>query len=317
MSSPNRVLLLGAGFSHNWGGWLASDFAGNLLDQPEVDDYIRGLLLRTGGGFEAVLDQLQLAQDPRLVRFEQAIRRTYADMNGAYLGLRNGLNFSNDIDALVTKYLAQFDAIFTLNQDELIELHYLSASPELLASSRLDGTAIPGMRRDPASPPSERIVPWVPHEASLSLAPRIQPYIKLHGSSNWRSESGSLLVIGGNKASAIAQHSVLRWGWQRFEEYLSKPDTRLVVVGYGFRDRHINKAIVGAGASRNLQLYLVNPHGLDAANWECSGGSISAKSSLYESMAALTRGTSSWDWSRTFGGHGAAERLKLARWLGP
>ncbi len=40
----NYVLLVGAGFSRNWGGWLADDVTyklrGRLSDHPELDDLL-------------------------------------------------------------------------------------------------------------------------------------------------------------------------------------------------------------------------------------------------------------------------------------
>ena len=41
----NFVLLLGAGFTRNWGGWLASEVFEYLLGSPEIDDNLCRLLL--------------------------------------------------------------------------------------------------------------------------------------------------------------------------------------------------------------------------------------------------------------------------------
>ena len=55
-----HILLTGAGFSKNWGGWLAKDAFEYLLGCP-IDASIRSLLLRyrQNGGFEKALDDLQ------------------------------------------------------------------------------------------------------------------------------------------------------------------------------------------------------------------------------------------------------------------
>src|SRR5687768_17364406 len=57
----NFHLLLGAGFSRNWEGWLASEADEYLLGHPLVDGAIRELLWRhrKTGGFEAALGELQ------------------------------------------------------------------------------------------------------------------------------------------------------------------------------------------------------------------------------------------------------------------
>ena len=52
------ILLTGAGFSHNWGGWLASEAFEYLLGCTEIDQGTRQLLWASrdeGGGFEDTL----------------------------------------------------------------------------------------------------------------------------------------------------------------------------------------------------------------------------------------------------------------------
>jgi hypothetical protein len=69
--------------------------------------------------------------------------------------------------------------------------------------------------------------------------------------------------MGGNKPSAIPPHPILKWNQDRFTEFLSQPDTRLMVIGYGFGDDHINRAI-GQGVDRGtLRLFIIDPLGLD------------------------------------------------------
>ena len=53
-----HYLLTGAGFSYNWGGWLASEAFEYLLGAPEIDAELRALLWKNkeaGGGFEDAL----------------------------------------------------------------------------------------------------------------------------------------------------------------------------------------------------------------------------------------------------------------------
>jgi hypothetical protein len=49
------IILTGAGFSRNWGGWLASEAFEYLLGCPELSADLRDLLWKSrtgGGGFE-------------------------------------------------------------------------------------------------------------------------------------------------------------------------------------------------------------------------------------------------------------------------
>src|ERR1700722_161931 len=90
--SPNgdlRVLLLGAGFTRNWGTWLASEFVGELCgrlaDRPHLNE-----MLRVSNNFEATFgarrvvaarepDNAQAAED--VDRLQQAILETFREMN--------------------------------------------------------------------------------------------------------------------------------------------------------------------------------------------------------------------------------------------
>jgi hypothetical protein len=48
--------------------------------------------------------------------------------------------------------------------------------------------------------------------------------------------------MGGNKPTAMQRHPALTWYAEKFEA-VSKLNARLMVIGYGFRDAHINQMI--------------------------------------------------------------------------
>jgi hypothetical protein len=66
------------------------------------------------------------------------------------------------------------------------------------------------------------------------------------------------MVIGAQKASRIESEPLLKWYFSLFEQVLSRPDTRLLIVGYGFGDTHINQCIVNA-MGKGLKLYVISP----------------------------------------------------------
>ena len=95
----STVLLLGAGFSRNWGGWLADEAFEFLIGCPEVvgDQSLRQLLWKHQSertGFEGVLDDLQaeFRRDPRsrarLDALQIAVMRMFEDMNTAFFSNR-------------------------------------------------------------------------------------------------------------------------------------------------------------------------------------------------------------------------------------
>jgi len=273
---PPHILLLGAGFSRNWGGWLADEAFEYLLGCPQLDDGLRTLLWRYKGqgGFECALSELQtetakhftVALLDHHTRLERAILQMFADMNKAFSTIN--FEFQNSIECLVRSYLVRFDAIFTLNQDVLIEQHYLNQNVALSQYRQWNGWQIPGMLQLPREDMRPHVSKWSPvEEAKFAVEKKLQPYFKLHGSSNWFVDEGSsgrpLLIMGGNKPDAIDRHPILRWSHARFKEYLSKPGTRLMVIGYSFGDEHINNAMGEAAEHETLRLFIIDPSGVD------------------------------------------------------
>ena len=113
------LLLTGAGFSRNWGGWLATEAFEYLIGCPEVDDHLRHLLWQhksRGGGFEDALAELQ-SEVSRGAR--ESTKKQRNDLQAAIIGMFNAMDQafgsvkfeqSNDIAYLVRTFLARFDS---------------------------------------------------------------------------------------------------------------------------------------------------------------------------------------------------------------
>jgi hypothetical protein len=125
-----HYLLTGAGFSRNWGGWLANEAFEYLLGAPEIDDYLRNVLWEAklrGEGFEGALSIVQGAYASsksaetkrQLDRLTQAVIGMFNAMQTAF----NKLDYRQS-NLRLQRFLSQFDAIFTLNQDTLLETLY-------------------------------------------------------------------------------------------------------------------------------------------------------------------------------------------------
>src|SRR5580658_6263509 len=104
----NRILLLGAGFSSNWGGPLASEMFDALLEEPEVnmDTELRRILWehKDAGGFENALARVQedarlhpgtLDYMRRLDALQAAIDHIFARMDRGFAA-RPSWEFTND-----------------------------------------------------------------------------------------------------------------------------------------------------------------------------------------------------------------------------
>ena len=278
----NNVLLLGAGFSRNWGGWLAPEVFEYLLGCPEVDEELRSLLWKhkDQGGFEAALGELQDAmlrgEEPqtnlRLNNLQNAIRRTFVDMDQGFEQVP--FEFQQRVGTVhkeytVSRFLVRFHAIFTLNLDLLLERCYLDSDVALLSDGRWNASDIPGMRPIPCSDSHTSSSGFTrmrqPDEQPFIVRPRSQPYFKLHGSINWFDSASSqeLIVLGTNKTTIIERYPVLQWYYKQLNEYLSRPDTRLMVIGYSFGDDHISNIIRDVAGCNNLRIFIIDPAGVD------------------------------------------------------
>jgi len=293
-----------------------------LLGCFDVDDELRALLMKhRGQGFEAALGELQ-AQAHRAGRPTAQMQKMQAALTEMFDNMTNGyvdiaFDPSNLVDASVRRFLAQFDAIFTLNQDTLLEAHYLNPGLVML-TDRWDGWIIPGMRPivgHPTTPDRPALTLWQPDGQAPAIPARHQPYIKLHGSYNWRTENGQdMLIMGSEKSAAIAASPVLTFGMDTFKRYVSRPETRVMVIGYSFQDDHINKTLMFGAKAPGFRLFVVDPRGLDALDPPEPRRPVKIATEIAQALLPKVRGCSHRALMTTFSGD-AVERSYLYRFL--
>jgi hypothetical protein len=274
-----HYLLTGAGFSYNWGGWLASEAFEYLLGAPEIDEELRALLWRTkeaNGGFE---DALAILQKDYADHPGPDTKRRLDNLIAAIVGMLNMMSNSmeqrpfephNNIQGSISEFLGKFDAIFTLNQDTLLEYHYFNENIQLRSSGRWHGFDYPGTV--PAGPAplvigsnAHRTAPRFPEpKGHFSIRPMHQSYYKLHGSRHYVDgpQGGRIIIMGGNKADEIPRIPLLAWYMSEFVRCINGPGARLMVIGYSFSDLHINNAI-SAAVDHGLKLFIIDPAGVD------------------------------------------------------
>jgi len=327
-----HILLLGAGFSRNWGGLLADEFFDSLVGAPEAreDKIIRDLLwkYKGNGGFEHALSELQTAYTREPAKFEDslkhmqtAILRTLELMNEMFLQ-RTGIEFQQHRERMLRTFFFKFDAIFTLNQDVLLEHHYCRRG-DLVDAANWLGAQLPGMKRIPSEEyphdPSWGRDLWVPRApAEFLVESNSQPIFKLHGSANWRDkEDGPLLVIGGDKTHEIESHEVLSWYFRNFREYMLRPNSKLFVIGYGFKDLHVNELIIDSVMNHGLEFFVLDKFGSDVVKHAnpSFGGAIYAPNALDEAFEQGLLGASSRNLSETFGDD-SVSHATVMRFLG-
>jgi hypothetical protein len=167
--------------------------------------------------------------------------------------------------------------IFTLNQDLFVERYYADGpSPILLGFNKtvhLHGGSTQYLETD-----HWLTVPASPLDLSSLTRQHAFFYVKLHGSFNWRRASGSTdssnMVIGRGKSEQIAAEPLLAGYLSLFERVLSSGRKRLLVCGYGFRDKHINEVLASAITKEGMELFVLSPessrsfrNSLDTVPW--------------------------------------------------
>jgi SIR2-like domain len=267
-------LLTGAGFSRNWGGWLADEAFEYLLGCAELLPHHRNLLWkhRGKGGFESVLQELRDdyikspgAHSARpLEEFDKLLMGMFYSMNNGFGNFEPVKNPGlGPQPTFMRDFLCKFDAIFTLNQDTLLEQKYINGDIREGSQGKLLGAQSPGLLQETmAGQPYGHPGLFRPADPPYSVPPRIQPYFKLHGSSHWRALNGmTVLIMAENKGTQIDGVALLDWYRTEFRKRLSQPDAKLMIIGYSFRDPHINE-ILSACVKTGPKLFIIDPSGL-------------------------------------------------------
>jgi len=162
---------------------------------------------------------------------------------------------------------------FTLNQDIFIERYVMSSSPSgPLPANHL---VCPGVKcnysrfhnkggtKELESADLVKVLKDKELEKAkmdFRKSPDCLHYIKLHGSYDWRDEKNQTkMIIGTNKPGQIEKEPLLSWYFQLFKEVLILGNRRLLIIGYGFGDPHINDVIIDAIKRHNLKIYVMSP----------------------------------------------------------
>jgi len=265
-----RTILTGAGWTRNWGGRLAEELWQDLMGHRAVqnNDRLRELLLGERS-FETALGKVQgepfTPEDSQA--FEQALIEAFIAMDReiARPDHHPWINIYK-VQDLLFRFWGQrgqrIDAgyMFTLNQDLWPE--------RKLYNEHVSGAAdasLPGLQRRPnqrlfttdIGKYSEEFVMQPAADPALWRLRGSFNVIKLHGSFNWRTADGrNELVVGTGKSGQIAASTMLSWYQEIFRRVLSAGGVRLMIVGYGFGDEHVNEVIADAVDYHDLKVFI-------------------------------------------------------------
>jgi len=277
MNISRYVLLTGAGFTKNFGAFLAKEICSELFNnfQRQSSDRLKELPLNDSD-YESIYHQVINGDysDKEKTSINMAIFDVYHKIDkivAEWTGRKDGANPVNIYG--VNKFIERFSGqrpdtvgfFFTLNQDLFIERYF---------NSGMEGLDTLGVRKIPNNEninlklPIERGKDFItlPTENELNkiidekLSSRMIYYVKLHGSYGWLSSNGvNSYVIGKNKEDQLSQEPLLSYYFDKFKKILSMPDRKLFIIGYSFRDNHINNIIADAVSNSGLKIYVISP----------------------------------------------------------
>lgn len=260
----NTILLTGAGFTHNFGGFLAREMWSKIFNHPAVqgNPEIRELLLRDFD-FESVYSSVLIGagyNNEAKEALRQAVEHAYKDLDKT---VKNWVfNDSNptalniygwgDLLSSLSQRGSEKGWFFTLNQDLFMERKSGKRSPGApFGQPFVDRTEGGGIQS--ITLPNESAMEKV--KATLNNT----SYIKLHGSYGWlSSRGGTQMVIGRNKADDINREPLLKWYLDLFQEAIYEGGKRILIIGYGFGDTHINDILLKGVQEHGLSLYVIN-----------------------------------------------------------
>lgn len=268
----NKILLTGAGFTHNFGAPLASEVSGlifNAVTSTRLQD-----LLRENFDYEDIYQNVLQSSDysdQLKSELTSAIKSAYDVIDEL---ITTG-HMSEKINIIKFKeFLKWFDKtsnggfIFTLNQDLLIENNLNKQFCDMSLKLPIQSKTV-DKSNSHVNPLADRKFNYIILDEDVEISRETFSkqfeknqsnifYIKLHGSQNWyKDDDTQMMIIGHGKGGRIHADPLLSWYFDIIKRQLNQTDTRLLIIGYSFSDEHINQEIYNSRDS--LKIFIINP----------------------------------------------------------
>ncbi len=260
--SKDLILFTGAGFTKNFGGYLAEEMWSKIFNNREIQNSpkLREALIGHYD-FESVYSKVLSDEgysEAEKETLKRAVERVYESLDA----IVKEWTFNNDspypvnrygLGDLLTRFAGEADTkgfFFTLNQDLFFErqFHYKPLGAPSFNQEIYMNRATVLEKAGFVTLPREGIVERAEAEL-LNNAGLL--YIKLHGSYGWLSSNGlQQMVIGKNKTQLIQDEPLLVW----YFDLLKK----LIKEGYGFGDQHINELLLEGVEKHGLSIFIVS-----------------------------------------------------------
>lgn len=277
-----KVLLLGAGFTANFGAPVSSQVWNDLFNYPAIQKNVklRSALKRyqENGDFEGFFEEIVYgvnSTEEEKIIVATAVIEIYKRINAHTESMMIHGNSSGVCFQKLMCFLKRFSNmeqgkgfIFTLNQDLFLEK---LANKYLRKDKRFSDffIAYPAINVPYVDPQWKSQLPskeWLDNwlskpnlRGNLHVPRKFPLYVKLHGSSGWIHDNGktSIPVIGKNKSKQILQEPLLNWYVKLFEQTLDEA-VDIWVIGYSFSDKHINEILMGSMQKHRSSLYVID-----------------------------------------------------------
>jgi len=269
----NHILFTGAGFTHNIGTPLSKDMWASIFNNSIIQSTprVKKLMLKEPD-FESVYNSIIEGDysDEEKNAVSQAVLAAYENLDTIvrqWIFNSTGPNKLNiyKLQNLINKFAGKNGKgfYFTLNQDLFLERKYYNGVKPVLPAIQYKSNWFTTHFNNKLS---DQDYCRLPTQSELDaqkvhlLSANNYFYIKLHGSYNWLSSSGSKrLVIGKNKLNQINEEPLLAYYFELFKKVLLTKDKTILIIGYGFRDEHINEVLADSVKNHGLQVHIITP----------------------------------------------------------
>lgn len=279
IQSSENILLTGAGFTKNFGGLLASEMWAEIFNYEKIQAQpkIKRLMLDDNDfDYESIYYSIinqpflddEFSDDERKA-IKDAVKFAYEYIDSILIDIIKHHSHPTELEN-VTDFIYRFGKtnnksfIFTLNQDLFFERLYPNSHYAKLSIPGIDNNSewFKNTFNKPLTPSDYCRLPngeELNHNTDILLKGNYF-LIKLHGSYNWTSFDGSdIMVIGRGKTGQIQKEPLLKYYCKIFRNVLSQGQSRLLIIGYGFGDNHINRIISNAVKNYGLRIYVISP----------------------------------------------------------
>lgn len=267
------IIFTGAGFTKNYGGFLAEEMWARIFNDPKVQASARiRALLENDFDFERVYSNVfdgpvSYTDEERNI-LRESIEKAYKNLDDAIRGWvqndDNPTSFNSygltDLTNLLNGGSNEKGLFVTLNQDLLMERQYQWRWPGV---NPMGGKfyQIHGIELDqsdfvrlPATTDLQKIDQDIQSHVGII-------YIKLHGSYGWLTADGTQqMVLGKNKPEAIEKEPLLKRYFDIFQTAIKEGNRKMLIIGYRFQDEHINKILLEGVGEFGLKIYIINPN---------------------------------------------------------